>query len=625
MKKLILGVAAALVVVLAGCNDGSGGAPEAKSEPPVEPIEIPETRTDVVVVGGGAAGLSAALHAAERGAEVIVLEKLDAVGGSLRITSGTMSAANTRMQEEQGIDDSIESYYMDIMREGDFKGDSELVMKYCETATEVVDWFSKQELWSCPDGAVFAPEHTLYSQARSYKPVAPEGYKSAALAILVDAVEGHSGSIEVLLETEVVELVADDDGAVMSVVAVDTDGSRRRFRGSRGVIVATGGFHANPAMMEQYAEGARHYITGGLPSADGRGIAMVSEIGGAITQEAMSWIPSYPMGFETKPGQGIIFTSKTQINGGIQVNLDGERFVDETATNVVREEALPKQPDGVMFEVFDETIKNATLDHPFYGNFLRAAVARGGFLVQADTIEGLAEDIGVDPQALRDTVDTYNGYVAAGKDEDFGREITNNIDDPPFYALRLKPIALMTMGGIQVNEKMQVVDNLQNPIPGLYAAGECVGGIWGTLPSSGTGVTGAVVFGKLAGEAIVSEPLPAYHEPAGLVHSISYTVAEEADSVVYEDAESYADGTYTGSGEGMNGDVVVEVTVEDGRIAAIRVVEHEETEDIAKGAVEKIPAAIIAEQTLNVDSVSGATFVSDAIRAATADALKSAR
>jgi fumarate reductase flavoprotein subunit len=183
----------------------------------------------------------------------------------------------------------------------------------------------------------------------------------------------------------------------------------------------------------------------------------------------------------------------------------------------------------------------------------------------------------------------------------------------------------MTMGGIQVNEKMQVVDNLQNPIPGLYAAGECVGGIWGTLPSSGTGVTGAIVFGKLAGEAIVSEPLPAYNEPVGLVHAISYTTAEVDAAIVYEDAETYADGTYRGRGEGMNGEVVIEVTVEDGRIAEIRVIEHAETEDIAKGAVEKIPAAIVAEQTLNVDSVSGATFVSDAIRAATADALEAAR
>jgi flavocytochrome c len=624
MKRLILAAVAATLVTLVGCA-GSDAVPQAESDGVDERVEIPETRTEVVVVGGGGAGLSAALHAAEIGAKVIVLEKLDAVGGSLRITSGTMSAANTEMQAEQEIEDSIASYYMDIMREGDFKGNSELVMKYCETATEVVDWFSEHELWNCPDGAVFAPEHTLYSQARSYKPIAPEGYKSAALAILVDAVKDRSGSIEVLLETEVVELLKEEDGAVMSVVAVDADGSKRRFRGSKGVVVATGGFHANPAMMEQYAEGARHYITGGLPSADGRGIAMVSEVGGAITKEAMSWIPSYPMGFETKPGQGIIFTSKTQINGGIQVNLNGERFVDETATNVVREEALPKQPDGVMFEVFDETIKNATLDHPFYGNFLRAAVARGGFLVQADTIEGLAEKIGVDPDALRRTVDVYNGYVAVGEDEDFGREITNNLDDPPFYALRLKPIALMTMGGIQVNEKMQVVDNLQNPIPGLYAAGECVGGIWGTLPSSGTGVTGAIVFGKLAGEAIVSEPLPAYNEPVGLVHAISYTTAEVDAAIVYEDAETYADGTYRGRGEGMNGEVVIEVTVEDGRIAEIRVIEHAETEDIAKGAVEKIPAAIVAEQTLNVDSVSGATFVSDAIRAATADALEAAR
>ncbi len=602
----------------------------------VMPAMAESADADIIIVGAGGAGLSAAISAAEAGAEkVIVLEMTAKTGGALNFTSGSMSAAGTIIQKEEGIEDTVESYVADIINNGnDFGGkpNKDLIEVYANNATAVFDWLYENGVKDMfrPGAAraVFAPEHALYSVARTYKPSATDkSYKSAAHQVL-DKLVAADSRIEVITLTTAKELIANEKGQIIGVKAVGPNGEVN-YTSKKGVIVCTGGYSSNSKLMGAYAPEGEYYLAGGAPGADGYGIYMMQKVGAGIT--GMDCIPTFPMGMisRTDPTKGQIASTYTWKTGAITVNKNGERFCNETEDVVsIREVALEKQPEAVLFDIYTDKIL-ADLMQTSSSIFMQFYFYEGGagdhVMYNANSLEELAEKIGVPAENLVKTVETYNAAVDAGVDAEFGRKLDapdnnynlaiNKIEGEKFYAIRLHALCVMTLGGVTANENMQVLDETNNVIPGLYAAGECVGGIWGKFVSGGTGVMGPIVFGKIAAQhAMANEMGEGYrvHEALDLLDE-SYFVKETAAEEKFDMTKALKDGEYEATVDGQNGPMVVKVTITDGKIAAVTVVSHNETEAIAAAPLASVPAAIVADNNATVDVVAGATLTSNRI------------
>ncbi|MBQ7849887.1 MAG: FAD-dependent oxidoreductase [Clostridia bacterium] len=605
-----------------------------------------EADADLIIVGAGGAGLSAALAAVDAGAEkVIILEKTAKTGGALNFTSGSMSAAGTIIQKEEGIEDTVDSYIADIINNGnDFGGkpNRELIEVYANNATEVFDWLYengiKDAAWRGPK-AVFAPEHALYSVARTYKPSPTDkNYKSAAHQVL-DKLVNAEERIEVITLTEARELVANEQGQIIGVKAVGPNGEVT-YTSTRGVIVCTGGYSSNSKLMGQYAPEGEYYLAGGAPGADGYGIYMMQKVGAGITD--MSSIPTFPMGMisRTDPTKGQIASTYTWKAGAITVNKNGERFCNETEDVVsIREVALEKQPEAVLYDIYTDKILadlNAAGGAVFMNFYFYEGGAGDHVMYKADSIEGLAAEIGVPAENLKKSIETYNAAVDAGVDAAFGRKLDgtdgnynlaiNKIEGEMFYAIRLHALCVMTLGGVTANENMQVLDETNNVIPGLYAAGECVGGIWGKFVSGGTGVMGPIVFGRIAAKhAMTNEMGTGYRVHAAL--DLLDASLFEKDTVVEEKfdmTKALNDGVYEATVDGQNGPMTVQVVIAGGVIAEVTVVSNNETESIAAAPLASVPAAIVAANSATVDVVVGATLTSNHIMDAVALCLEQA-
>ena len=621
----------------------------------VMPAAAQEADADVVIIGAGGGGLSAALEAVEQGAShVIVLEMTARTGGALNYTSGSMSAAGTIIQKEEGIEDSVESYIADIMKNGsDFGGQPslELVTLYANQAAEVFDWLYESGLKdntysvdrATGNRAVFAPEHALYSVQRTYKPSPDDKtkYKSAAHEVL-DTLVNADERITVLTNTKATELVANDKGQVLTVVAEGPDGEVS-YTASKAIIVCTGGYSANGKLMAQYVPYGEEYLAGGAPGSDGNGLLLMQKVGGALNEAYMSAIPTFPMGLQSKdnPKTGSIANTYTWKTGGIVVNQEGNRFCNETESNpAVREVALEEQPGAVQYDIFTDKIiedLRAANGAYFYDAYFAEEGQPGAHVkVTAGSIEELAEKIGVPAENLAATVEAYNAAVEAGGTDEFGRLYdgtkttynlaVNKIEGEKFYAIRLHALCVMTLGGITANADMQVLDEAGNAIPGLYAAGEVVGGIWGKFVSGGTGVMGPIVFGKIAARhAMMSEPAEGYEvKPASNLLDESLFVKEKSTESLFDMSTALKDGEYTATVDGQSGPMTVRTVVADGKIASVEVTENNETPSVAAAALETVPAKIVETNSVDVDGVTGATLTSGRIMKAVAECLTQA-
>ena len=621
----------------------------------VMPAAAQEADADVVIIGAGGGGLSAALEAVEQGAShVIVLEMTARTGGALNYTSGSMSAAGTIIQKEEGIEDSVESYIADIMKNGsDFGGQPslELVTLYANQASEVFDWLYESGLKdntysvdrATGNRAVFAPEHALYSVQRTYKPSPDDKtkYKSAAHEVL-DTLVNADERITVLTNTKATELMANDKGQVLTVVAEGPDGEVS-YTASKAIIVCTGGYSANGKLMAQYVPYGEEYLAGGAPGSDCNGLLLMQKVGGALNEASMSAIPTFPMGLQSKdnPKTGSIANTYTWKTGGIVVNQEGKRFCNETESNpAVREVALEEQPGAVQYDIFTDKILEdlrAANGAYFYDAYFAEEGQLGAHVkVTAGSIGELAEKIGVPAENLAATVEAYNAAVEAGGTDEFGRLYdgtkttynlaVNKIEGDTYYAVPLHALCVMTLGGITANENMQVLDENGTPIPGLYAAGEVVGGIWGKFVSGGTGVMGPIVFGKIAARhAMMSEPAEGYEvKPASNLLDESLFVKEKSTESLFDMSTALKDGEYTATVDGQSGPMTVRTVVADGKIASVEVTENNETPSVAAAALETVPAKIVETNSVDVDGVTGATLTSGRIMKAVAECLTQA-
>ena len=440
---------------------------------------------DIVVVGAGGAGLSAAVAAAETDGsqKIIVLEKQGIIGGNTNYSTGGINAAETDVQRGLGIEDSKQLFYDDIMRGGRYENIPSLVQNLVDHAPVTISWLSGLGA-DLTDVGLMAGS----SVKRTHRPKGGSAIGPHLMKVLKAATE--KDNIEIRTLNKVVGLRTAADGSVTGVKVQNADGSSYVLA-SRAVIIATGGFGANLAMVARLQPSLSGFATLNHPGATGDAFDWVTPLGGSTIQ--MANIQIHPTAEATNH---ILITEAVRGNGAILVNHDGERFCNEMDTRDVVSAAILRQRSHEAFLVFDQGVRQSLASIETYAN--------QHLLSQGNTIEELASMVNISAAALAATVHRYNEQQQTGHDDDFGRSATEmpiSLATPPYYAVSVAPAIHHTMGGLSVNAQTQVLRADGTPIPGLYAAGEVTGGLHGANRLGGNGVADIVVNGRLAGIA----------------------------------------------------------------------------------------------------------------------------
>ena len=438
---------------------------------------------DVVIVGAGGAGLTAAVRATEQGANVIVVEKMPMVGGNSLKATGGMNAASTKFQEALDITDStVETFIEDTIRGGHDLNDVDLVTTMAENSAEAVEWL---ESIGAPLPKVAATGGTQHKYLHE-----PED-GSAVGSYLVEKMNAkcEEMGIDVMLNTTVTEIVMNDEGAACGVLANDNE--HDYVINAKAVVLATGGFGSNFELMASYNPDLANAVTTNHAGATGDGI-MMAEAVGADTVD-MEQIQLHPTVYQET---GLLVSESVRSMGGILVNAEGKRFTNDMSTRDAVSAAELVQPGAYAYIIFDQRIVDDLASCQKY--------IKNGLTVTADTYEELAKLMGLEGEAAENfpaTMATWNEAVANGVDEEFGRD--NGMDEDlataPYYAIKIAPGIHHTMGGIKIDTDTQVINTEGNVIPGLYACGETTGGVHGGNRIGGNAVCDFVVFGRIAG------------------------------------------------------------------------------------------------------------------------------
>lgn len=465
---------------------------------------------DLIVVGGGSAGLPAAIFAARRGGRVLLLDHADQLGGSLWVATGQMSAAGTKLQQERGIEDSPDLHFEDVMRISRGTANPGLVRLAVDHAAETFDWLIAEGFEPLPEHPITGFGHEPYRLPRYYW--GAEGALSIKHVLLpiVEALAAE-GRIDVRLSHAVTGLVTNADGAVTGVRTRDANGVEQFFAAS-AVLLACGGYAGNPEMFEKL-NGYPQYNAAPWPWSKGDGLRLGEAVGG-YARGAENVYVNFGTLFDTDefPARAIgrieHFPERRQ-PWEIYVNAIGGRFVREDIESVdAREMALLHQPDHRYWIVFDHRILMEA--PPIVVGWSReemlAAFERAGpAFLSADTVEGLAEKAGIDPAGLAKAVAGYNYGVQTGQDF-FGRQHRPlPIAEPPFHAIRMQASAISSAIGLAVDDGLRVIRRNGMPIRNLYAAGEILGSsqTMGQAACGGMMVTPAMTFGRLLGDRLI--------------------------------------------------------------------------------------------------------------------------
>lgn len=439
-------------------------------------------QTDIVIVGAGGAGMTAAISATQAGKDVILLEKMPYVGGNTTKATGGMNAAETHYQAEQGIEDSVEQFVEDTMEGGHQINDIDLVTKMAEESAAGIDWLDSI-------GAPL-PKVAFSGGATNARIHAPED-GSGVGEYLVTAFLNQLNElgINVMYNTKATHLLT-DGGAVVGVEA-ESDSTVYKISAD-AVILATGGFGANEDMYTQYRPDLKGTVTTNAPGATGDGIVMAQEVGADLVD--IEQIQLHPT---VEQATSMLITESVRGNGAILVNQSGKRFVDEMETRDVVSAAELEQEGEYAYVIFDQNLRDGLKAIEKY--------VASGIVTEADTIEELAEKLEIDPATLKETLDNWNKAVADQNDPEFGRTTAMDADlsVAPYYAIKIAPGIHHTMGGVKINTDAEVIDTDGNVIPGLFAAGEVTGGVHGGNRIGGNAVADIVVFGKVASESAV--------------------------------------------------------------------------------------------------------------------------
>ena len=436
--------------------------------------------SDIVVVGAGGCGLMAALVAAKKGAQVLLLEKTDKPGGGTAFSSKGIRAAGSRRQRELKIPDSPELYAQDILRRNNNESDVVLTRRLAETSCRVADFLADAagiefDLGEFPFGHSAQRSHSWKADKR-------------ITDFLFEAVE-HEQNIQVRFSTPVLSLEQEASGAVTGVAT--TDG----VIAARKIILASGGFGASAELLSQYIPKAVDIPFPGHGGSTGDGIKMGLAAGAAL--ENMGAFQPYPA--YIGPGKRAV-APEVAIAGGIMVDLGGKRFVDETKYPGGLGTKMLDLPGKQAYEIFDERIYQLQRNAPGPRNL--ASFLDEGILKRAETAEELAGKLAIDAGGLKQTIRDYNDSAASGGKDAYGRMLPEPFN-APFYGIKVTVALYHTQGGLKVNPNGQVLRADGSIIPNLYAGGGvAVGvsgkGLEGYLP--GNGLLASLGLGMRAAE-----------------------------------------------------------------------------------------------------------------------------
>ena len=444
-----------------------------------EEVTYSDTSCDIVVVGAGGAGLSAAVQAASMGADVIVLEKQGIIGGNTNYSTGGLNAAETSVQQKLGIQDSKQSHFDDTMSGGHFLNDSSLVATLVNKAAEAVDW-----LISLGADMSNVGQMAGSSQKRTHRPDGGAAIGPHLMSVLNKAVQAENISIRT---RNTVTALTEQSGKVTGVKVSTSKGTYSIQ--AEAVILATGGFGANLSMIGQYRPELKDFHTSNHHGATGDAFGWVAPLQASLV--LMDQIQIHPTG---EAGSHLLISEAVRGNGSILVNREGVRFANEMWTRDKLSDAILQQTGKKAFLVFDQSVRESLSAIENY--------AQQGLMTTADTPAELAEALGIPVSAFVGTLEKYSLYQTTGEDKDFQRkpeEMPLPLTEAPYYAIEVEPVIHHTMGGIRINPQAEVVNQAGKAIPGLYAAGEVTGGVHGGNRLGGNAVADIIVFGQIAG------------------------------------------------------------------------------------------------------------------------------
>ncbi len=434
---------------------------------------------DVVVVGSGGAGMSAAISAKEKGASVVVLEKMSYLGGNSNFASGGMNAAGTKQQIAAGVtNDSPELFYQDTMKGGHNLNDPELLKTLTENARYAEEWLVSL-------GADFCFQNRRsggQSVPRSHGPC--DGSSVGAAAMKVLTARAKQDGIDVRTNNQVTHIKM-KDGKVVGV-EVKTKAGVQTID-AKAVVIATGGFGANMAMVEKYRPELKGFSTTNHSGAQGEGITLGLEVGAGLTD--IEQIQIHPTVIKR---DGHLISESMRGRGAILVNQEGKRFTNELLTRDVVSQKILKETGGYAYLLWDESVaQKSKLAQGYFSD---------GYAVRADTIEALAKEIKVPADVLKTTLANYTALAKKKEDTEFGRpDMLASFEKGPYYAAQVTPGIHHTMGGLKINSKAEVLTQDKKPIAGLFAAGEVTGGVHGGNRIGGNAVADFLTFGRIAG------------------------------------------------------------------------------------------------------------------------------
>ena len=484
---------------------------------------------DVVVIGAGGAGMTAAMTAADAGQKVVILESQAMVGGNSARATGGMNAAKTVYQDENEFDqaagvektlataaekyadnetitalaktvseqwaayqanptgyfDSVELMELDTMVGGKGINDPELVKTLCEGTADAIDWLDENGI-TLHNVSSFGGA----SVKRIHRPVNEEGKVVSVGAYMIPLLQENceKRGIDIVLNTTVDTILTDANGAAVGVSGTDKDGNTVVVN-AKSVILATGGFGANLDMVTQYKPELAGFMTTNAAGAQGQGIEMATAIGAGTVD--MDQIQIHPT---VEANTAALITEGLRGDGAILVNANGERFIDEVGTRDVVSAAEIAQPGSYSWLIVDQAMVDAS-------SVIQGSIKKG-YTKTGATYEELAKELDVDPATFANTMETWNSYVEAKNDPDFGRtSFANPLNNGPYYAIKVTAGVHHTMGGVTINSATEVLKEDGTVIPGLFAAGEVTGGVHGANRLGGTAVADFVVFGRIAGES----------------------------------------------------------------------------------------------------------------------------
>ena len=484
---------------------------------------------DVVVVGAGGAGMTAAITAAGEGKSVVILESQSMVGGNSVRATGGMNAGKTVYQDENefgesagvektlktaaekyadnetitalaktvseqwaayqanptGYFDSVELMELDTMIGGKGINDPELVETLCANSADAIDWLDEHGI-TLHNVSSFGGA----SVKRIHRPVNAEGKTVSVGSYMIPLLEENceKAGVKMMLDTTATEILTDANGAAVGVKATGASGETVTVN-AKAVVLATGGFGANLDMVVKYKPELKGFMTTNAPGIQGQGIEMAQAIGAATVD--MDQIQIHPT---VEANTAALITEGLRGDGAILINAEGQRFIDEVGTRDVVSAAEIAQTGSYSWLVVDQAMVDAS-------SVIQGYIKKG-YTVTGETYEELGKAMGVDEAAFAETMEKWNGYVEAKNDPDFGRtSFANPLNTAPYYAVKVTAGVHHTMGGLKINANTEVLNEKGEVIPGLFAAGEVTGGVHGANRLGGNAVADFTVFGRIAGAA----------------------------------------------------------------------------------------------------------------------------